>query len=250
MKNKNSRLSKSQLQGRKNKKMSMIRSQQKFAFCLVIILPRIIKGKLGFSLRTNDERFLAMAKAIHAALVANPGGFYTPAFSGLATILSQATAFDTAIQNFLSGVLGGEAAKREAKLALKITLDAALAYINNLAFLDQVNAAEIITGAKMELVGKPSINKQDFSVRQGNGTGDIILRSLAAKFNNKRVKGFYDWQYSTDNGTTWISLDSTVVAHTTAIGMRVDVKTQFRKRSTTVKGGTTAWSHPIAITPV
>ena len=101
----------------------------------------------------------------------------------------------------------------------------------------------------MELVGKPSINKQDFSVKQGEATGEIILRSLAAKFNNKRVKGFYDWQYSVDDRVTWISLPSTVVAHTTATEMEVDQKTWFRKRSTTVKGGTTAWCPPIAVTP-
>jgi hypothetical protein len=250
MKNKNSRLTKNQLQSRKNRRMNITRAQRQLAFVLLLVVPRIIKGKLGFSMRTNDDTFLTLSKAIHAAIVADAGGFYTPAFGGLSTLASQATAFEAAIANFLKGMLGGEAAKREAKQALKITLDAALAYINNLAFLDQPNAAEIITGAKMVLVAKPSFDKQDFAVKQGNATGEIILRSKAAKFNNKRVKGFYEWQYSLDGGVTWISLDSTVVAHTTATGMQVDVKTWFRKRSTTAKGGISAWSNAITITPV
>ncbi|MEP7168392.1 MAG: hypothetical protein ABI855_03405 [Bacteroidota bacterium] len=46
------------------------------------------------------------------------------------------------------------------------------------------------------------------------------------------MKTFYEWQYSVDSGLTWVSLDSTGVAKTIAVGMRVDIKTLFRKRIT------------------
>ena len=102
----------------------------------------------------------------------------------------------------------------------------------------------------MVVIGDKSVNKPDFAVKQGTATGEIKLIALAAKFNGKRVKASYEWQYSVDGGVTWVSLDTTVVAKTIATGMRVDVKTLFRKRYTTSKGGTTAWCTPIAVTPV
>jgi hypothetical protein len=252
MKTKKSSLQERQMKGMvRNFSSRSVKHQRRYALViLMLLIVRTIKGKLGIRLRSNDGTFLFAAKGIVVALTANTSGFYTPAFGSLALLNTQATSFETAIDNLVLGVIGAEGAKTEAKKALKITLDAALAYVNNLAFLDQPNAVEIITGANMLLVGTGSINKQDFAVRQGDATGEIKLSSLATKFNGKRVRGAYDWQYSTDNGLTWVSLDSTLVSKTTAIGMPVERKVLFRKRTTTVKGGISAWSVPVSITPV
>ena len=251
MKNKQKKLSERQIKDMQRSFGSMsVKTQRSCRPVILFLLSRTIKGKLGINMLTNDGTFLFAAQGIHAALLANTGGFYTPAFASLALLATQITSFETAINNLVMGVLGAEGAKTEAKSALKITLDAALAYVNNLAFLNQVNATEIITGANMYVITPGSINKQDFAVKQGNATGEVKLISLAARFDNKRVKASYDWQFSTDGGNKWESLDSTVVAKTVAVGMMVDIKTLFRKRSTTVKGGTSAWCSPIAITPV
>ena len=229
-----------------------VKKQRKYAraFIIMAITVRTIKGKLGVNLYTNDGTFLAKARGIFTSLTNNAGGFYSPAFSGLATIDTQADAFEAAINAFELGGIGTEEAKLIAKKALKITLDLALAYVNNLAFLDQANATQIITGADMLLVRSPFREKPDFEVKQSTATGDIILISKAIRFDGKLVRGFYEWQYSIDNGVNWISLESTTVAKTTATGMEVDVKTLFRKRTTSRKTGISAWCSAIAITPV
>jgi hypothetical protein len=221
------------------------------AIILMAITVKIIRAKLTLPLNTPDGRFLVKSQAIFQAFTNDVGGFFAAVpFSMLALLNTQNGALQSAMKNVELGVMGAEGAKIAAKLAVKLTLIAALDYVNGLARLDQANAVEIIRTADMQVANPPSINKQDFSVKQGTATGEIILRSLAAKFNGKRVKASYQWQYSIDNGVTWISLDNTVVAKTIATGMTVDVKTLFRKCSSTSKGGTTAWCNPIGITPV
>ena len=229
-------------------KMS-VKNQKKMGAIILMAIIRIIKGKLGFGLRNNDGSFLFKSKAISSALKTNASGFYDPAFPDQTDLDNKIDAFEDAVNNMSSGAPGAEGLKTEAKMALKFVLDAALAYVNNIAYSDQPNAVAIITGAQMQVINRGSINKPDFSVKQGRGTGEVILTARAAKFDNKYVSGTYEWEYSVDNGTTWIALPVTAVAKTTVSGLEVDVKTLFRNRVGTVKGGTSAWSTPVEIRP-
>lgn len=221
------------------------------SFIMLIVSVKITRAKLGLNLNTRDGVFLLKSRSIFQAITDDAGGYFaaTP-FALLALLNTQNGALATEMQNVELGVIGAEGAKIAAKLAVKLTLDAALDYVNGLARLNQANAVEIITSANMLVANAPTINKQDFAVKQGDATGEIKLISLAAKIDGKYVKASYEWQYSINNGAAWISLDATVVSKTVATGMEVDIKTLFRKRYTTSKGGTTAWCNPIAITPV
>jgi hypothetical protein len=246
------KLSNRQAGGLQRNYNSMSRKNQiKFAPVIIAmaIIVRTIRGKLGLTIQTPDGEFLNKARAIFTALTNNTGSYYTPAFASLALIDSQADLFEDAIDDFMQGGLGTEAAKTEAKKVLLITLKAALAYINNIAYLDQEHAVEIIEGAAMHLVRIATSFKPDFQVRQGDVTGEVKLISRAARINNKLVKASYKWEYSVDNGVKWDSLGDTIVSRTTAEGMSVDVKTLFRKCIVT-REGTGAWCSPIAITPV
>jgi hypothetical protein len=245
-------LSKRQLEGMERNAHAMSKKTQ-YRYAAIIcfaVVSRTVKGRLGFSLRTRDAAFLFAARAVFNGLTTNSGGFFTPPFSLLAALGTQATAFETAINNMSTGILGAEGAKQLAKKTLYITLLAALAYVNGIAYLNQPAAVEIITAANMLVVKVGSNKKQELTVKQGSASGEAKLFSIAATFNGKRVAALYDWQISTDGGITWNSLPSTVVAKTVATGLKTDIKTMFRKRSTTVKGGTSAWSTPVAITPV
>ncbi|MFI5218947.1 MAG: hypothetical protein ACHQNT_05605 [Bacteroidia bacterium] len=233
-----------------------VKTQRKYekplrSFIMLIVSVKITRAKLGLSVNTRDGVFLLKARAIWQAITDDAGGFFaaTP-FALLATLNTQNGALATEMQNVELGVMGAEGAKIAAKVAVKLTLDAAVDYVNGLARLDQPNAVEIITTANMQVANAPAVKKQEFAVKQGEATGEIKLASLAAKIEGKYVKASYEWQYSTDNGVRWISLDATVRAKTVSTGMEVDIKTLFRKRYTTSKGGTTAWCTPIAITPV
>ena len=91
---------------------------------------------------------------------------------------------------------------------------------------------------------------KDFAVKQMEATGSILLRSASAKIDGKYVNASYEWQYTTDDGVTWIALPTTInKAKTIAKDMVVGVATIFRKRITTSKGGTSAWVVSKPITP-
>ncbi len=236
--------------GNNNMSKKTEKNLAKVGVIMLVIIVKTIKGKLGFGLNSADGTFLFKSKAIFTSITANVGSFYTPAFSMLALLNTQNTDFEKAIGNMSQGVLGAEGAKTEAKLVLWKTLGFALNYINGIALLNQANAIEIITGANMVVINRNGFKKQDFSVNQGNGTGEIKLASLAVIVNSKRVQASYEWQESTDNGVTWIYLPTTTVSRTEVMGVPVGIKVLFRKRTISVKGGTSAWSTPIGITPV
>ncbi len=217
---------------------------------LLALTSRTVKGKLGFTITTADGIFLFNSEAIFNALTLNTGGYYSTPFNHLALLGTQNAAFASAISDVRLNVLGGEGAKKAAKKALKLTLDSALAYINELARTNQNNAVEIITGAKMMVIGDHSVNKQDFAVKYGDATAEVNLTALAEKVNGKYVKAIYDWQFSIDNGRTWENLPSTTKAKTIATGMLVGIATLFRKRTITVKHGTSQWCDAIQIIPL
>ncbi len=217
---------------------------------ILAITVHTIKGKLGFKLNSKDSEVLFNATAIQEALVLNTGGYYTPAFGQMALLGTCITTFSNSINNVNLGVLGAEGAKNTAKVNLMKVLRKALTYVNGLAEDDQTNAVEIITGAKMIVIGTPSINKQDFAVKQGPGTGEVILTSLAVKVDGKYVKAVYEWQFSIDNGKTWESLPVTTKAKTMATGMLSGIATLFRKRTSSAKTGISTWSVAIEIHPM
>lgn len=218
-------------------------------FVLAVTM-HIIRGKLGFTVNSKDSEVLFKSTAIQEALVLNTGGYYTPAFGQMALLGTCITTFSNSINNVNLGVLGAEGAKNTAKVNLMKVLKKALAYVNGLAEDDQANAVEIITGAKMVVIGVPSINKQDFAIKQGPGTGEVILTSLAVKVDGKYVKAVYEWQFSIDNGKTWEPLPVTTTAKTMATGMLPGIATLFRKRTSSAKTGVSTWSPAIEIHPM
>jgi len=218
-----------------------------FMILFAEVADNIIKGKLGFTRSTRDSNFLTNARGIYAALDLNAGGYYIPAFSRMALLLSQIEDFETAITNVKTRVLGAAGAKRAAKKVLYGTLEAALDFINNLARLDQTNAIEIITGANMLVCSAHTSRKPDFEVKQGLSTGEVFLVCLAVKIDDKYVRASYDWQYSIDNGANWVNLTSTQTAKTYVTGLAL-VSTKFRKRTNSKRGGLSAWCTPIPFT--
>ena len=228
----------------------VIVSRQLYGIVLISVTVRKIKGKLGFDINTPDDTFLKKAQAIYTALDLDTAGYYDPAFSEMKQFLDGLINFKQGIDNMALGtILGAEGAKTTAKSDLKDILDDALIFVNKIARGDQNNAVEIITGAKMELVKEGKQDKPDFEVRQGSATTNIDLIAKAEKIDNKYIKTTYYWQFSIDDGKTWESLEETMVAHNTAIGMLTGIPTLFRKRTKTTKGGMSPWSAPIEITP-
>ena len=170
-------------------------------------------------------------------------------FSKLALLDSQNQELAKAVAAIKQGGLGLEGKKNGLKKNVFNTLISALGYINDLCRDDQDNAVNIITGCTMVQVKEPTNQKQDFAVKQGKATGEIILTALAEKVNSKYVLTTYMWQFSIDGGKSWLDLDPTLKAKTVASGMVIGLSTLFRKRTKTTENGMSKWCNPIGIVP-
>ncbi|MEI6487502.1 MAG: hypothetical protein WCP52_00995 [Bacteroidota bacterium] len=214
-------------------------------FALSIIT---IKAKLGMPTRETD--FLKHSEDMQEAIKKNTLGYFSPAFARLNQWKTENENLDKAITDVTNRVRGAEGRKKNAKANLRVTLKLALAYINELALLNQAKANSIIEASLMVVIHRSARVVKDFTVKQMEATGSILLRSASAKIDGKYVNASYEWQYTTDDGVTWIALPTTInKAKTIAKDMVVGVATIFRKRITTSKGGTSAWVVSKPITP-
>lgn len=231
------------------KENKVVVSKQRHGIFLLAATAKVIKGKLGFTVKLNDEKFLAKSEAIYTALFENKNGFYTVVFTNLPMLATQNVQLGKKIAAIKQGGLGLEGAKNTIKNNVFNILMEALNYINNMSRIDQTNAVNIITGCTMLVNKEGTFNKQDFAVKQAKATGSIKLESLAVKINGKYVKTTYMWQFSIDDGKTWEDLDPTLKSKTIATGMLVGIETWFRKRTKTSEEGMSAWCNYISIVP-
>ena len=68
--------------------------------------------------------------------------------------------------------------------------------------------------------------------------------ALAAKAAGKRVS--YNWQMSSDNGTTWADLPTTLQSKTTIGNLNPGARILFRVRPV-LKNGERSWSNPVGL---
>lgn len=219
---------------------------------LTIDVIYIIKAKCPMprAARAYQIKAVKLAKA----QTDNTLGYFSPAFSGLATFITNNGKLLTAIKNFEAKNGTGTAEDvAAAKAKVKIYVDKLVAYVNGLCIDDQTNAPAIISNAGMLQAKQRAKNqKDDFSIKHGTATGEIILTSLSAKFENKRVAATYYWQYGLmiDGVLTWFDLPDTInKCETTAKGMPVDTVVYFRKATHSTKGGRSAWCKELNISP-
>ncbi len=136
----------------------------------------------------------------------------------------------------------GLAAARDTKYTVVVKdVLALLRYVQELAdAVEPVKAVAIITGSGFELKHKAPRTKVPFTVKHGNGTGNVRLIAVAAA---KRAS--YNWQMSLD-GVRWTDLPTTIKANTVANGLTEGKKYFFRYRAIT-KEGEGGWSNAVYI---
>ncbi len=216
---------------------------------ILMAVAAIIKGKLGMPKNINayKDRSIEMA----AVQTANLSTYFTVAFTGLALWIGYNTALNTAIFNYgQKNGTGSTALIAAAKVKVKASLNLFMAYINALAAANQALAVSIIETALCVVIVRNPPKIVDFKYTMGPGTGNIRLKSAAVNVDGKRVPGTYEFQYGimTEGVIVWVSLPSQKNCKILLTGMSTTVTTYFRKRSSTSKGGMSAWSAPISTT--
>jgi hypothetical protein len=203
---------------------------------------KTINAKLGFDINTKDETFRRKAFAIWDAFTADKHNYYATPFENLTLLWNDIHDYDQARTDLAAGKVEA-ASKNGAKSALKKTLDLALAYINALAKDLPDLAYAIIADACMVAIDKGGIRKDKIKIKKLNAVGEFKLTTNAAIIDGKRVDAIYYWQYAilVEGEKAWFDMDETMVANTIAKNVSSLVKTWFRGRFKTKKGGMTPW---------
>ncbi len=219
---------------------AMKNKAEQLIILLAVVRVNKIKAKLAMSLKERD--YLAESVAMQQAQLDNTAGFFTVAFEDLKLWDKQNIAADQALRDIDNKVANAETEKETAFSDLAITLDGALAYVNNLVRKNQRQAADIIANALMSQVKKGENNKQDFTAVAGKDPGTASLTALIPVENTKKLKCTFFWCYSLDGGITWslYEIMPTHQAKTLVTGLPSNKPVIFRKRILT-KNGFTVW---------
>jgi hypothetical protein len=135
----------------------------------------------------------------------------------------------------------GTSEARNAKLAIvRNDLRALGGYVQNVAATHPIEErAAVIESSGFAVRKTGSAPKQALSAKMGKG-GGVVLRAKAAP---KGTKAAYEWQMSSDGGTTWVGIGLTTLATMTVMGLLPATTHVFRVRITI--GSTPGpWSQP------
>lgn len=190
--------------------------------------------------KIND--FINKTKSIVQDIGNNATIFVTPVPT-LSSVTGHITALETAQTNVASKVPDAVNARKPKYDAVMTDMRALLMYVQGLADAAATPdlAVSIITTAGFDVKNTGSFNKPTLTAIFNSDTGKVTLRAKAIG-----IRASYNWQYSTDGGTTWIAMPSTLQAKTTIGGLILSNKLVFCVMPVT-KDGENIWSDPVSI---
>jgi hypothetical protein len=202
--------------------------------------PRVI---VTLKLPTPVLALLALAKAIQAAMAANPGIFKSPV-PPLAQLASDLAALDTAQQTALTRVKGSVEIRDAKREVVTSDLHALRAYVQTVVDGDPANGASIATAAGMAVRAPLVRAKQALTLKPTTISGSVAVTARVTA-----ARSSHEWEYSTDGGKTYVALAPTLQAKTTITGLVPGSTVLVRHRAVT-KTGPDDWSQPVSQTVV
>jgi hypothetical protein len=200
--------------------------------------PSTNKIAVTLGLPQNIGALLAFGQMVHDTMAANPKSLPLP--SPALSVLQ--ASIDTLAQKEAiakTRVAGAVTDRDLAAKALKVALNNERAYVELVVNADPANAAQIAQDAGLRL-RKPTVrNKPPLAVKAGAVSGSVKVVAKATKGAKAN-----DWQYSLDDGKTWVALPSTTKATTSVANLSPGTTVQFRQRVLT-KAGASDWSVPV-----
>src|ERR1019366_3103058 len=199
------------------------------------MITKVTKPVVALKLPRGVRNVIAQAKALIAAVEANPSMFAVPSPS-LATAKANLAALEAAEIAASNRTKGAVETRDVALLAVLEDMKHFKSYVQGVADASPTNAEAIITTATMAAKKPPVRTKTDFLAKAGKVSGTALLVARASA--NHRAS--YEWQWSLDQ-KTWNDSPPTLQAHTTVINLSVSVIHYFRYRVVT-KSGPGDWS--------
>jgi hypothetical protein len=141
----------------------------------------------------------------------------------------------------LARTKGAIATRNEKRAALVQLLQQLKGTVQNAADATPENAPSIIQSAGVAVKKTAVRAPRVFAAKPGAVSGSVnLVTDSAAR------RAFYEWQYSTDGGKTWVTSASTLQTKTTVSGLTPGATVMFRYRAAT-KTGEGDWSQPTSL---
>jgi hypothetical protein len=194
---------------------------------IILMSAHLKKNKVMLDMPSKINDWILRAKAIRKALADNTLGYFTPAWTGLAQLVTDLLALDERQLDVENGVADAVNARNMAMNKVELDLDNCALYIQGLvnAAPDYATAKSIAEAALMKLVEHTAAKKAPLAAVRGKLSGQIKITATAL---GKNVA--YEYQYSLD-GITWVALGSSKKAKYIANGLNPLVKYWFRMRN-------------------
>ena len=144
----------------------------------------------------------------------------------------------------LARTKGAVALRNEKRTTMISLLTQFRGYVQVQADANAENGASIIESAGMAVKKAANRAPRVFSAKPGTVSGEVLVIAPSAGHRSS-----YEWEYSIDGGTTWLTMPPTIQAKTSLVGLKPGTSVMFKYRSVT-KTGATDWSLPITLPTV
>jgi hypothetical protein len=159
----------------------------------------------------------------------------------LASVTEAVTDLQTAETAVLARTKGAATVRNEKKTALVTLLQELRGYIQAQADANMENGASIIQSAGIAVKKTAVRAPRVFAAKPGAVSGTVKLMT-----NSAGHRASYEWQYSTNGGTTWTTMPTTLQAKTSLTGLTAGSTVEFKYRPVT-KTGEGNWSQPVSL---
>ncbi len=179
------------------------------------------------------------ARGIVTAMTGN-AGFPSPVppLAAVTTAIDDLQTAETIAQTRVKGSITARNDKREVLVTL---LQQLRGYIQTTADANAETSATLIESAGISVRKTPVRAQRIFTAKASavSGSADLVAPGAGNR-------AFFEWEYSTDGGKTWITAPATVRAKTTVTGLTPATTVLFRYRTVT-KTGEGDWSQPVSL---
>ncbi len=141
----------------------------------------------------------------------------------------------------LTRVKGAVANRNEKRTTLVSLLQQLRGYVQVTADANPENGASIIESAGLAVRKSVTRAPRVFSVKPGSVSGEVKVIAPSAGHRSS-----YEWEYSIDGGATWLTMQPTIQAKTSLVGLKPGSSVMFRYRWV-AKSGVSDWSQPVTM---
>jgi hypothetical protein len=174
--------------------------------------PKLI---VAANLRDDAPGLLTQTDGVIAGIEAHPAFF--PNAGPILQVLKDARKTMGETHTATSPLKRGRKARSPAERALRNKLLDAARFVETCANEDLANGPAIVAASTFSLKARSTYTKPPLKLKNGKASSTVVADAKAAK----KVRSFYWWRYSLDNGQSWLEVEGTNTCKTLLEGLPV-----------------------------